>query len=72
MMNRFSEVSKELEKSTETLEILKAINKLDRDIDALVNRHKVLVDLIDRSPLMEDEEKQELVDHLDQLVPWCL
>lgn len=71
-MNKFTEVSRELEKSAETLEILKAINKLDRDIDALVNRHKVLIDLIDRSPLMEDEEKQELVDHLDQLVPWCL
>ncbi len=71
-MNKFTEVSKELEKSVESLEILKAINKLDRDIDALVNRHKVLVDLIDRSPLMEDEQKQELVDHLDQLVPWCL
>ena len=65
-------MSRELEKSVESLEILKAINKLDRDIDALVNRHKVLVDLIDRSPLMEDEQKQELVDHLDQLVPWCL
>ena len=62
-------MSKELEKSAETLEILKAINKLDRDIDALVNRHNVL---IDQSPLMEDEQKQELVDHLDQLVPWCL
>lgn len=71
-MSRFSEVSREMEKSAETLEILKAINKLDRDIDALVNRHKVLIDLIDRSPLMEDEQKQELVDHLDQLIPWCL
>jgi len=71
-MGRFTKVSIELEKSAETLEILKAINKLDRDIDALVNRHKVLIDLIDRSPLMEDEQKQELVDHLDQLVPWCL
>lgn len=71
-MNKFTEVSKALEESAETLEILKAINKLNRDIDALVNRHKVLIDLIDRSPLMEDEQKQELVDHLDQLVPWCL
>jgi len=71
-MSRFSEVSREMEKSAETLEILKAINKLDRDIDALVNRHKVLIDLIDQSPLMEDEQKQELVDHLNQLVPWCL
>lgn len=71
-MSRFLKMSRELEKSAETLEILKAINKLDRDIDALVNRHKVLVDLIDRSPLMEDEQKQELVDHLGQLVPWCL
>lgn len=71
-MSRFLKMGRELEKSAETLEILKAINKLDRDIDALVNRHKVLVDLIDKSPLMEDEQKQELVDHLDQLVPWCL
>lgn len=71
-MSKFAELSKALEKSAETLKFIEAINKLDRDIDALVDRHKALIDQIDQSPIMEDEQKQELVDHLDQLVPWCL
>ena len=71
-MNKFSEVSKILKNSEETLKFIGAINKLDRDIDAFIDRHKALVDQIDRSPNLEDEQKQELVDHLDQLVPWCL
>jgi len=71
-MNRFAEVSKALENSEETLRFLIAINKLDRDIDALIEGHKALVDQIDQCPILEDEQKQELVDHLDQLVPWCL
>ena len=48
------------------------INKLDADIDALIDRHKALINKIDSSPDLEDEQKQELVDRLDQLVPWYL